>query len=176
MFESSVKKRYRYIIIVYYHYYFLTFLFDIRINNCNVSVAHWFVGKLLFFFEYNLQLNSSDECGSLYAIVEVMKTHKTSPYSKSIPMVQPFVAGQVKKYAVIDVADIKSVVGLIQKTEIRNRQVDSTNWFYVISPSTAFNVDMASCAGKLSELLKRKRKIIKKNYFVGDVYFIPAAW
>lgn len=93
------------------------------------------------------------EVGSFYAVAEMMKTHKTSPFSKSIPLVQPFKDNETKKYAVLDAADIISVVGLIQKTDLKNNQVESSNWFYVISPSTAFNQDMSTNAGKLTDLL-----------------------
>lgn len=58
-------------------------------------------------------------------------------------MVQPFCNNDTKKYAVVlDVADIGLIVGLIQKTNIVNNKVESANWFYVISPSTAFDQDM----------------------------------
>jgi hypothetical protein len=61
---------------------------------------------------------------------------------------------ETKKYAVLDVADIRSTVDLIQKAEIkRNNKVESSNWYYDISPSTAFNNDMLVNAGKISELL-----------------------
>jgi hypothetical protein len=119
-------------------------------------VPHWFVGKVLFYFEYDLQLAIRDNgisCGSLYAIVEVMKHHQTSPHSKNIPMVQPFRENETKKFVVIDVADIVSVVGLLQKTDLVNRNIESSNWFYVISPSTAFDTNMASYSGKLGDLL-----------------------
>lgn len=124
-----------------------------RVNHRFESVAHWFVGRLLFFFEYDLELVEGREYGSLYAIVEVMKLHKTSPHTKSIPMVQPFRNNDTKKYAVLDVADIRSVVGLIQKTDVVNNKVESANWFYVISPSTAFDQDMSVNAGKIGDLL-----------------------
>lgn len=71
-------------------------------------------------------------------------------------MVQPFGSNNTKKYAVLDVADIRSVVSLIQKTDVVNnkRKVESSNWFYEISPSTAFNQDMSINAGKISDLIQ----------------------
>ena len=117
------------------------------------SIPHWFVGKLLFFFEYDLELAGDKQQGSFYAIVEVMKAHKTASQSKSIPLIQPFSETESKKYAVLDVADIISTVGLIQKTKISNKKIETSNWFYVISPSTAFHKDMSVNAGKINELL-----------------------
>lgn len=122
-------------------------------NNRFVSIPHWFVGKALFFFEYNLNLVDDQSCGSLYAFVEVMKSHKTSPCTKKIPMVQPFTNNETKKHAILDVADIRSIVGLLQKVDIKNKTPEATNWFYVVSPSTSFDNDMAQNAGKLSDLL-----------------------
>ncbi|CEP19777.1 hypothetical protein [Parasitella parasitica] len=58
-----------------------------------------------------------------------------------------------KKYAVIDVADIVSIVGLIQKIEFnKNNKPAATNWFYIISPSNPFKSNMSLNAGKISEL------------------------
>jgi hypothetical protein len=116
------------------------------------SIPHWYVGKLLFFFEIDLALVQGRNCGSFYAVVEVMKSHKTALHSKSIPLVQPFRENEAKKYAVIDVADIISTVGLIQKTDLVNKEVVSSNWYYVISPSTAFDEDMSKNAGKINDL------------------------
>ncbi|CEP20049.1 hypothetical protein [Parasitella parasitica] len=65
-----------------------------------------------------------------------MKAHRTASHSNNIPLVQPFRDSEVKKFAVVDVADIVSVVGLLQKTDLVNRRIESSNWFYVISPST----------------------------------------
>ncbi|CEP06937.1 hypothetical protein, partial, partial [Parasitella parasitica] len=135
MFESNVKK---------------------RLNQRIQSVAHWFIGKVLFYFEYDLQLALNEgetSCGSLYAVVEVMKNHRTSPYSNNIPLVQPFRDSEVKKFAVVNVADIVSTVGLLQKTDLLNRRIQTSNWFYVISPSTAFDENMASYCGHLGDLL-----------------------
>ena len=124
-----------------------------RMNKRLQSIPHWYVGKLLFFFEFDLEITKpSRRHGSFYALVEVMKIHKTAPHSTTIPMVQPFLATEAKKYAILDAADIISVVGLIQKTDLKNNQVESSNWFYVISPSTAFHLDMSTNAGKNSDL------------------------
>ncbi|KAG2228641.1 hypothetical protein INT48_000980 [Thamnidium elegans] len=123
------------------------------VNNRLQSIPNWYLGKLLFFFEIDLELEESRPHGSFYAVVEVMKSHKTALHSKSIPMVQPFSETENKKYAVIDVADIISTVGLIQKIDLKNNQVESSNWFYVISPSTAFHKDMSTNAGKINDLL-----------------------
>ncbi|GAA5802204.1 hypothetical protein HPULCUR_012118 [Helicostylum pulchrum] len=132
MFESNVKK---------------------RMNKRLQSIPHWYVGKLLFFFEFDLEITEpSRRHGSFYALVEVMKIHKTAPHSTTIPMVQPFLATEAKKYAILDAADIISVIGLIQKTDLKNNQIESSNWFYVISPSTAFHLDMSTNAGKISDL------------------------
>ncbi|KAI9243055.1 hypothetical protein EDC94DRAFT_531376, partial [Helicostylum pulchrum] len=123
-------------------------------NNRLQSVPNWYVGKLLFFFEFDLEITkTSRRHGSFYALVEVMKIHKTALHSTAIPMVQPFSESESKKYAILDAADITSVVGLIQKTELKNNQVESSNWFYVISPSTAFHLDMSTNAGKITDLL-----------------------
>ncbi|KAI9243120.1 hypothetical protein EDC94DRAFT_671936 [Helicostylum pulchrum] len=125
-----------------------------RTNNRLQSVPNWYVGKLLFFFEFDLEITkTSRRHGSFYALVEVMKIHKTALHSTAIPMVQPFSESESKKYAILDAADITSVVGLIQKTELKNNQVESSNWFYVISPSTAFHLDMSTNAGKITDLL-----------------------
>jgi len=126
------------------------FFFDYRIRGHIVSVPHWYVGKLLFFFAFNLELGNPH--GSLYAVVEVMNLHRTANHSKSIPMVQPFKQDS-KKHVVIDVADITSVVGLIQKTDIVANTIKSFNWFYAIAPYTAFNDDMSTNAGQISNLL-----------------------
>jgi hypothetical protein len=123
------------------------------LNNRLQSIPHWYVGKLLFFFEIDLELVEGRNCGSFYALVEVMKHHKTSAHSKAIPMVQPFGENETKKFAVLDAADIISTIGLVQKTELKNNLVESSNWFYVISPSTAFDGDMSRNAGKISDLL-----------------------
>ncbi|KAG2228435.1 hypothetical protein INT48_000366, partial [Thamnidium elegans] len=128
-------------------------LIIIMVRNRLQSISNWYVAKVLFFFEIDLELPESRSCGSFYAVVEVMKSHKTSPYSKCIPLVHPFPANETKKYAVIDVGDILSVVGLIQKTDLVNNQAQSSNWFYVISPSTAFDRDMSINTGKISDLL-----------------------
>ncbi|KAI9243214.1 hypothetical protein EDC94DRAFT_670572, partial [Helicostylum pulchrum] len=123
-------------------------------NNRLQSVPNWYVGKLLFFFEFDLEITkTSRRHGSFYALVEVMKIHKTALHSTAIPMVQPFSESESKKYAILDAADITSVVGLIQKTELKNNQVESSNWFYAISPSTAFHLDMSTNAGKITDLL-----------------------
>ncbi|CEP14481.1 hypothetical protein [Parasitella parasitica] len=91
--------------------------------------------------------------GSLYAILEVMKSHKVSPYSKAVPMVQPFSKEKSKKYAVIDVADIVSTDGLIQKIKFnKNNKPAATNWFYLFSPSNPFKSNMSLNTGKISEL------------------------
>ncbi|KAI9243694.1 hypothetical protein EDC94DRAFT_492976, partial [Helicostylum pulchrum] len=90
-------------------------------NNRLQSVPNWYVGKLLFFFEFDLEITkTSRRHGSFYALVEVMKIHKTALHSTAIPMVQPFSESESKKYAILDAADITSVVGLIQKTELKN--------------------------------------------------------
>ncbi|CEP16956.1 hypothetical protein [Parasitella parasitica] len=119
MFESNVKK---------------------RLNHRIQSIPHWFVGKVLFYFD-------------LYAVVEVMKAHRTASHSNNIPLVQPFRDSELKKFAVVDVADIVSVVGSLQKTDLVNRRIESSNWFYIISPSTAFDENMASYSGQLGDLL-----------------------
>ncbi|KAI8640490.1 hypothetical protein BD408DRAFT_434132 [Parasitella parasitica] len=124
-----------------------------KVNRQFVPMPHWFVGKALFFFEANLDLVEGQAHGSLYAFVEVMKNHKTSPYSKYVPMVQPSREDETKKYAVSDVADIRTIAGLIQKTDIKNNRAESSNWYFVISPSSAFDQDMSVNAGKLSDLL-----------------------
>ncbi|CEP16958.1 hypothetical protein [Parasitella parasitica] len=125
-----------------------------RLNHVEQPVPHWYCGRLLFFFEANLLLSpGANTTGSLYAIREVMKSHKNSPYSKAVAMVQPFFADEAKKYAVIDVADIISTVGLIQKIEFyKNNKPAATNWFYLISPSTSFKSNISLNAGKISEL------------------------
>jgi hypothetical protein len=68
-------------------------------------------------------------------------------------MVQPFREDESKKYAVVDVADIRTIAGLIQKTDIKNNRPESSSWYFVISPSSAFDQDMSANAGKLSDLL-----------------------
>ena len=118
-------------------------------NHINRSgsppVSSWYVAKVLFYFEYNVGSQRS-QLASFYAIGEVMSKHSTAAHSKSIPLVQPFDDNiQQKKYAVFDIADIVSTVGLI-------KQSSSSKWLYVISPSTAFNSDMSRNAGKLSHL------------------------
>lgn len=74
-----------------------------------------------------------------------MKTHGVAKHSKFIPTVVPFEANEKKKYVVIDVADIVTVVGLLKTKK-------SSKTFFVISPSTAFDSNMESTAGKLSNL------------------------
>ncbi|CEP20180.1 hypothetical protein [Parasitella parasitica] len=86
-----------------------------KLNHHFVPVSHWFVGKTLIYFEANLDLAPGQTCVSLYAFVEVMKIHKASPYAKYIQMVQPFRDHETKKFAVLDVADIRTITGLIQK-------------------------------------------------------------
>ncbi|KAI8050778.1 hypothetical protein BDF21DRAFT_456832 [Thamnidium elegans] len=49
-------------------------------------------------------------------------------------------------------ADIISTVGLIQKTDLINKQVGSSNWYYVILSSTAFDQDMFKNASKINDL------------------------
>ncbi|CEP16633.1 hypothetical protein [Parasitella parasitica] len=124
-----------------------------KVNHHFVPVSHWFVGKTLFYFESNLDLAPGQACGSLYAFVEVMKIHKASPYAKHIPMVQPFRDHKAKKFAVFDVAHIRTITGLIQKTDLKSNGVQSSNWFYVISPTcSAFDEDMSCNAVKLGDL------------------------
>ncbi|KAL9539149.1 hypothetical protein MBANPS3_010440 [Mucor bainieri] len=98
---------------------------------------------------YNMGLDVVANRGSFYAIVEMMKMHRTANYSSSIPMVQPATATSTgsKTYAVIDVGDITSTVGLIQKTDVINGVASLANWFYLISPSTAFDADMKPYCG-----------------------------
>ncbi|KAI8059662.1 hypothetical protein BDF21DRAFT_455745 [Thamnidium elegans] len=50
-------------------------------------------------------------------------------------------------------ADIISTVGLIQKTDLINKQVGSSNWYYVILSSTAFDQDMFKNASKINDLI-----------------------
>ncbi|GAA5806561.1 hypothetical protein HPULCUR_012098 [Helicostylum pulchrum] len=122
----------------------------------NLPVSSTKRGGEFIMFESNFDLEitkTSRRHGSFYALVEVMKIHKTALHSTAIPMVQPFSESESKKYAILDAADITSVVGLIQKTELKNNQVESSNWFYVISPSTAFHLDMSTNAGKITDLL-----------------------
>ena len=154
--SQTLKKGTFYIYICYFTIagvsIFLTMI--TRVNNRLKSVPNWYVGKLLFFFEFDLEITETNRRhGSFYALVEVMKFHKTALHSTAIPMVQPFSESESKKYAILDAADITSVVGLIQKTELKNNQVESSNWFYVISPSTAFHLDMSTNAGKITDLL-----------------------
>lgn len=116
-----------------------------HINEAGEKVVHWYVGRVLFFFEYDLKTSRSN-CGSFYAIAEIMKLHDVANHSESIPKVLPYEPNErYKKYAVFDVADIVSVVGLI---------ADGTNskWMYVVSPSTAFNKNMKLTAGKVGNL------------------------
>ncbi|CEP15695.1 hypothetical protein [Parasitella parasitica] len=119
-------------------------------------VPHWYYGRLLFFFEANLLLSpGANTIGCPYAILEVIKSYKASPFSKAVPMIQPFSTEEAKKkYAVIDVvADIISTVGLIQKIEFKkNNKQAATNWFYLIFPSNPFKSNMSLNAGKISEL------------------------
>jgi hypothetical protein len=46
----------------------------------------------------------------------------------------------------MDVADVTPA-------DLKNNQIESTNGFYVISPSTAFDQDMSTNAGQISDLL-----------------------
>lgn len=68
-------------------------------------------------------------------------------------MIQPFSEVETKKYAVLDVANIVSTVGLIQKTDTENNNTESPNRYYIIPPSTSFNKDISVIAGKIYELL-----------------------
>ncbi|CEP09538.1 hypothetical protein [Parasitella parasitica] len=125
-----------------------------RVKNHFVLVSHWFVDKTLSYFEANLDLAAGQTCGSLYAFVEVMKIQKASPHAKHIPMVQPFRDHETKKFTVLDVADIMKITGLRQKTDINKvNSVQSSNWFYVITPTcSAFDEDMSCNSVKLGDL------------------------
>ena len=108
---------------------YIVFLFSGRGTR---AVTNWYVGRLLFFFEYAL-----GEVGSFYAVLEVMKNHSAASHSPCIPTVVPFKESEVKKIVVIDIADIVTVVGLLKEVN----QVSSgsrvtfeeTNSFFVIS-------------------------------------------
>ena len=113
-------------------------------RGASKAVSHWYVGKILFYFEYNLQTSHSP-AGSFYAVAEVMSKHSTAAHSKSIPLVCPFGNTQSKKYAVFDVADIISTVGLLEKSA-------DSQWLFVISPTTAFSNDMSKTAGSIVNL------------------------
>lgn len=109
-------------------------------------VTSWYVAKVLFFFEYNIESTRSS-VGSFFAVAEVMNKHSTASHSKSIPRVLPFSgSGSQKKVVVFDVADIVTTVGLVQESS-------ASKWLYVISPSTAFNNDMNRNAGMIRNLL-----------------------
>ena len=73
-----------------------------------------------------------------------MKNHDAAPHSKCIPTVTPFDSNENKKFVVIDVADIVTVVGLLKSTGSKE--------YFVISPSTAFDSNMKVTAGGLSNL------------------------
>ena len=73
-----------------------------------------------------------------------MKTHDAALHSKCIPTVTPFESNENKKFVVIDVADIVTVVGLLKSTGSKD--------YFVISPSTAFDTNMKVTAGGLSNL------------------------
>lgn len=74
-----------------------------------------------------------------------MKSHGVSKHSNFIPVVTPYDVKENKKIAVVDVADIVSVVGLL-KTKNESKS------FFVITPSTVFNTDMKTTAGNISNL------------------------
>lgn len=85
-----------------------------------------------------------------------MKKHSAANHSSCIPTVTPFGNEEVKKVVVIDIADIVSVVGLLQMVshvvngkKITFRQADS---LFVISPSTTFENDMKKTAGSIINL------------------------
>ena len=93
----------------------------------------------------NYFLYSFGDDASFYAIVEMMKNHGAAQHSKFIPVVVPFVPFETKKFVVIDVGDIISVVGLQKSTKQKNT-------YFVITPSTAFDSDMKTTAGSLIKL------------------------
>lgn len=74
-----------------------------------------------------------------------MKSHDAAPHSKCIPTVTPFESNENKKFVIIDVADIVTVVGLLKSAR-------SSKNYFVISPSTAFDTNMKVTAGALSNL------------------------
>ncbi|KAI9329148.1 hypothetical protein BD770DRAFT_432719 [Pilaira anomala] len=82
---------------------------------------------------------------SFYAIVEMMKSHRAAQHSKFIPVVISFAATETKKFVVVDVGDIISVVGLQKSTKEKNT-------YFVITPSTAFDSEMKTTAGSLINL------------------------
>ncbi|KAI7892666.1 uncharacterized protein EV154DRAFT_601540 [Mucor mucedo] len=115
------------------------------------QVTNWYVGRLLFFFEY-----AFDETSSFYAVLEVMKRHSAASHSPCIPTVVPYENNEEKKIVVINIADIVTVVGLLKMVthSVNGKKVtyqDSSSLF-VISPSTSFDDDMKKTAGKISNL------------------------
>ena len=74
-----------------------------------------------------------------------MKSHDAATHSNCIPTVVPFGVNENKKFVVIDVADIVTVVGLLKSAK-------SSKKYFVISPSTAFDTNMRVTAGSLSNL------------------------
>ncbi|KAI8058904.1 hypothetical protein BDF21DRAFT_456040 [Thamnidium elegans] len=123
----------------------------IRSGRTLKRVTHWYVGRVLFFFQYAFKGD-----GSFYALLEIMKTHSVAAHSSCIPVVIPFKETETKKMVVVDIADIITVVGLLkmvhQVTNGRNVTFKESDSLFVISPSTAFDVDMKTTAGSIINL------------------------
>ena len=66
--------------------------------------------SFLFFFKYSL-----DDIGRVYAVLEVMTSHSVGARSLCIPIVVPFKSDEIKKIVAVNIADIRTVVGLLNR-------------------------------------------------------------
>lgn len=120
-------------------------------NGITKTITAWFVGKILFFFPFNFEDDPMQQ-GSLYALVETAKSHQVAKHDPSIPTVTLFEANDSPKLAVVDVANIVSMLALIPVVHRHGSAIVQTKEYYCIAPSTCFNIDRDKSVGKLKNL------------------------
>ncbi|CAO3644805.1 unnamed protein product [Mucor hiemalis] len=124
-----------------------------RTGGRHVKVKEWFVGKVLFFFQYNFK-HADTPAGSFYALIETAKSHTTANHDPTIPVVTLFEANENAKLVVVDVANIVSLLALIAVVTRHGPRSMSqkTTTYYCIAPSTCFDINLQNSAGKLRNI------------------------
>ena len=78
--------------------------------QCNEKNNMLVMSESFFFFKYSL-----DDIGRVYAVLEVVTSHFLGAPSLCIPNVVPFKSDEVKKIVTVNIADIRTVVGLLNR-------------------------------------------------------------